>query len=148
VGASDWSYSVPYQPDLDAALQSLREQVFADGDYWWAAKDELGTSAKEYDDRPTTLDDLWADESVQESGTHSILDIERVVPPDEAPDYGTIQLVTAAEAIASTGHETLTRQDLDAIRGLAARRWFGRGAILHDDEGKPVEIHFWGFSGD
>ena len=40
MGASGWSYFVPYQPDLQAALDALRAQVLADGDYWWAAKYE------------------------------------------------------------------------------------------------------------
>lgn len=33
MGASFWSYFVPYQADLGAALQALREKVFAEGDY-------------------------------------------------------------------------------------------------------------------
>ena len=33
MGASDWQYVVPYQDDLEAALETLRLQVFADGDF-------------------------------------------------------------------------------------------------------------------
>jgi len=33
MGASGWNYFVPYQADISAALQRLREDVFARGDY-------------------------------------------------------------------------------------------------------------------
>ena len=33
MGASGWKYVVPYQRDLGAALDSLRREVFAAGDY-------------------------------------------------------------------------------------------------------------------
>jgi hypothetical protein len=73
VGASGWDYYVAYQPDLQAALDELRRHVFEIGDYWWAVPCEFGKSAAEFPDRPRTEAELWADESVQESGTHSIL---------------------------------------------------------------------------
>jgi hypothetical protein len=40
VGASGWRYVVPYQEDLEDALDALRRQVFADADYLRIA-DEL-----------------------------------------------------------------------------------------------------------
>jgi hypothetical protein len=33
MGASAWEYIVLYQPDLGAALDALRRQVFASGEY-------------------------------------------------------------------------------------------------------------------
>ncbi|MEU4777941.1 hypothetical protein [Micromonospora sp. NPDC023633] len=147
MGASYWSYYVAYQPDLDAALDALREKVFAEGTYWWT-RGELGTSAGDHPQRPTDMDELYADEWVQESGTHSILDMFDVVSDGEEPDYGTVQPVTAAEALRCAGTEILTRAHVEAIDGLAERRAFGRCAILHDAAGRPEEIYFWGFSGD
>lgn len=56
MGASGWSYFVPYQQDIGQALQQLREQVFASGDFvnhkarevtWLRAKDD-DTYQKEY----------------------------------------------------------------------------------------------------
>ncbi|WP_435209964.1 hypothetical protein [Streptomyces sp. bgisy034] len=35
MGASGWDYYVPYQEDLDAALQQLRREVSEAGDYYW-----------------------------------------------------------------------------------------------------------------
>jgi hypothetical protein len=147
VGASGWSYFVPYQPDLNAALEALRHKVFTDGDYWWA-RGGFGKPASAYDNRPTTLDELYGDEWVQESGTHSILDMFRVLADGEAPDYGTVAPVTREEAELHAGTAVLTREHVDAIDYLAERRWFGRCAVLHDADGQPSEIYFWGFSGD
>jgi len=147
MGASHWRYYVPYQPDLNAALDALQRRVFAEGDYWWA-RGELGKVASEYPDRPSTIDELFEDDAVQEEGAHSILDMSHVLADGEEPDYGTIQLVTPAEALQSTGTERLAREHIPAIDALAERRWFGRCAILHDPQGQPAEIYFWGFSGD
>ncbi|MEV4414341.1 hypothetical protein [Catellatospora sp. NPDC049609] len=147
MGASGWDYVVAYQADLNAALQELQRRVFAEGDYWWV-RGEIGKPAAAYENRPRTQQELFADEWVQESGTHSILDMERVLDDGEEPGYCTVQAVTAAEALRCAGTEVLTREHLPAIEGLAERRWFGRCAILHDALGTPTEIYFWGFSGD
>jgi hypothetical protein len=34
MGASGWGYFTPYQPDPEAALQKLRQEVFARGEYY------------------------------------------------------------------------------------------------------------------
>ena len=148
VGASGWSYFVKYQSDLGKALDELRSRVFAEGDYWWAEPDELGKSAKDFPDRPRTEEELWGSESVRESGTHSILDMHKMVRPGEDPDFGTVEPVSEAEALRSAGVARLTRNHVKRIDDLAERRWFGRCAVLHDDAGQPSEIYFWGFSGD
>jgi hypothetical protein len=147
MGASGWSYFVPYQPDLNAALTMLREKVFAEGDYWWVGG-EFGKPASAYPNRPATLEDLYADEAVQELGTHSILDMFQVLADGEQPDYGTVEPVTRAEALTCAGTEMLTREHVDAIDDLVRGRWLGRCAVLHDADGRPNEIYFWGYSGD
>jgi hypothetical protein len=38
MGASGWSYFVPYQPDINKALQELRQKVFQEGDYFKPAE--------------------------------------------------------------------------------------------------------------
>ena len=148
MGASGWDYYVPYQSDLQAALDELRQRVLDSGDYWWAVPYEFGKSAREFPDRPRTEDELWAEEAVQESGTHSILDMTRVVADGEAPDYRTVQPVTEAEAADRLGVAKLSRAHVEALRPLAGERWFGRCAVLHDATGEPSEIYFWGSSGD
>lgn len=148
MGASGWDYFVPYQSDLNAALKELRQKTFHEGDYWWAGGGEFGKSASDFADRPTAMRELFDDERVQEDGTHSILDMSRVLADGEEPDYSTVQPVTKAEALRRAGTEVLTRDHVPALQDLAERRWFGRCAILHDAAGQPAEIYFWGFSGD
>ncbi|MEH1165324.1 hypothetical protein V6V47_08050 [Micromonospora sp. CPCC 205539] len=147
MGASGWGYFVAYQPDLDAALDALREEMFTEGRYWWA-HGPIPNSARDCDDRPTTMEELFGDELAQETGTHSILDVHRVLSEGEQPAFGTVQPVTATEALRHAGTERLTREHVDAIDSLAERSWLGRCAVLHDTQGQPEEIYFWGFSGD
>ncbi|MET8538397.1 hypothetical protein ABZV67_43610 [Streptomyces sp. NPDC005065] len=146
MGASGWEYYVPYQEDLGAALDALRQEVFEAQDYYWDPWNE--DDADEARARPSTIHQLWEDEQVQEEGTHSILDMERILRPGEDPDYGTVQPVQPVEAYRTAGTDRLTRAHVQAIEPLADRRWFGRCAVLHDAHGRPEEIYFWGFSGD
>ncbi|GID96593.1 hypothetical protein ACFQFC_18300 [Amorphoplanes digitatis] len=148
MGASHWDYYVPYQPDLQAALDELRRHVFETGDYWWAVPYEIGTSAADFPNRPQSEDELWADETVQECGTHSILDMQRVVTELKDADYGTVRTVGEAEALERLGVAKLTRAHVEALGPLAEERWFGRCAVLHSTAGIPEEIYFWGYSGD
>ncbi|GIE86427.1 hypothetical protein [Actinoplanes regularis] len=148
MGASGWSYYVAYQPDLGQALDDLRKKVFDEGDYWWAEPYEFGKSAMDFPNRPRMEKDLWASEAVKESGTHSILDVRRVLQPGEKPDYGTVEPVSEQEARECAGVTKLTRAHVTAIDNLVEHRWSGRCAVLHDDAGNPSELYFWGWSGD
>ena len=50
MGASGWDYFVPYEKNISAALQKLRQQVFVRGDYTvgiGASQEELKTMARE-----------------------------------------------------------------------------------------------------
>ncbi|MFG1992946.1 hypothetical protein ACGFJ7_23490 [Actinoplanes sp. NPDC048988] len=166
MGASGWEYYTDYQPDLSAAFAALQRTVLDQGRYWWAVP---GTSAASRPDRPRTMDELWNDEAVRESGTHSILDMDRVLDDGEEPrygylpyaddpaipfqrygepEYGVIVPVTPAEAQATAGTEKLTRAHVEAIADLAEYRWIGRVAVLHGADGTPDELYFFGFSGD
>ncbi|MEV5611097.1 hypothetical protein [Streptomyces sp. NPDC052225] len=138
MGASGWDYYVPYLEDVGAALDDLKRQVFDARDYLW------------YEDipHPATIEELWDDESVQETGTHSILDMDRVLRPGEDPEITTVRPVSAEEARRATGTDVLTREHVEAIEPLATERWYGRVAVLHDAAGRPSELYFWGFSGD
>jgi hypothetical protein len=147
VGASEWNYYVPYQRDLGAALQQLRREVFAAGDYYWVNGADWRPE-EEREPRPVTLEELWEDELVQETGTHSVLDIFRVVGPAETPDYNTVQPVTAEEARELLGAEKLTRAQVKDFDVFPRSRWIGRCAVLHDEQGNPQELLFWGHSGD
>jgi hypothetical protein len=173
LGASGWDYYVPYQPDRYAAFVALRQRVFESGEFWWAVPGEPGKTARDYENRPRTEDELWAEESVRLSGTHSILDMYRLLDDGEQPnygwlpytyetfeeymalvkehgnpDYGIIVPLSDEEATAVAGTTKLTTDHVEKITELARYRGIARCAILHDEYGRPAELYFWGYSGD
>ncbi|MDX3453948.1 hypothetical protein PV396_18685 [Streptomyces sp. ME02-8801-2C] len=121
--------------------------MFEAGDYYWVNGGDWRPEA-EREPRPRTLEELWEVELVHEAGTHSILDVFHVIGPDDTPDYSTVEAVTAEESLELLGVEKLTRSHVKDFDVFPRQRWFGRCAVLHDDEGKPQEIYFWGHSGD
>jgi hypothetical protein len=73
MGASGWSYYVPYVADLNEALKRLREQVFRDGRYY----------RRDPSRQPKSIAQLV--KMNEEDGTHSILDMTGVEAPPTAP---------------------------------------------------------------
>jgi hypothetical protein len=155
VGASGWDYCVPYQPDVDAAFVQLQDQVLASGDFLW--DEELYGAPP-----PRTREELAAVKegaAFWEEGTHTVLDMDRVVPAyadgdDEDPDnVGAIRPMSAEEMREYLGTDRPTEQDFfDVYRQFGAivdgiSRWTGRYAILYDAGGEQ-QIVFFGVSGD
>lgn len=136
MGASSWSYTVPYQEDIGVALQQLRAQVFRDGTYYGAGHTSASTP----------------DEALRlsgEDGTHSILDIYRGIA--EVPGFGVAAPLGAEALIAVFGTE---RPSLQAVEQATARdpmlgrgRWEGSYVVAYEG-GSPRWIHFSGVSGD
>ena len=101
MGASEWKYLVPYQPNLNRALQELRQQEFERGVYFRATAfyDPLLADQPEEIQAKILEEIAWSQSRPQprtiaevleqsgEEGTHSILDIERV---SVEPDFGTV----------------------------------------------------------
>ena len=155
MGASDWEYVVPYQPDLGAALDALRRQVFASGEY---VKPSFYGEVFDLPE-PSSVDDLTEQEQYWEfmgtSGTHSIIDVLNVVPADfTGEEFGTIRPLSDAECAELFGATQPTRADYTPLAGserlhdyVTGGRWTGRAAALWAD-GTPAEIAFWGYSGD
>ena len=147
MGASGWDYVVdlPGEGPADAstALIRLRGQVLREGDFLWA--DWLGPT-------PTTLEELDAVRDLDEfweEGTHSVLDVDRVVGSDEADGEGTVRPLLPDEAADLFGTTTPTREQFAAagVQWTDVERWSGRCQTLYDGE-RPVAIGFWGVSGD
>jgi len=104
---------------------------------------------------PATLEQLWQDESVQESGTHSILDVDRIIDPhDDGEDMMTVRPLTEEEVQGWIGSAKPTRADFErasqngGLFDLVADRWNGCCTVLYAEDGEPAEIAFWGISGD
>ncbi|MFE0349511.1 hypothetical protein [Streptomyces griseoluteus] len=160
MGASGWSYVTPYRGTVVASLEALQEEVFAQ---------EHG-DAEEY----STIEELYADEEfMEEEGTHSILDVRRVVDSTKLPqesrsaDYFTIRPLAPARLMVHFGTDRPgVRQFEDAIAqsytfmqawrpgdrdtsllGEHEMRWTGFYVLLHTD-GKPSHVGFFGSSGD
>lgn len=147
MGASEWYYEVPYQPDVAAALQSLRDKVFAEGDYYRddSSDEGEGESADEVrarirgvvgeiDDEsleqivshqlarqkfgtPSSIDELL--EAQAENGTHSILDMSLGV--SRTPQFGTVSPLSEEQLMETFG-TTLPHS------GVVAS-WVDRGGV-------------------
>jgi hypothetical protein len=118
MGASAWDYVVPYQPDLGAALDALRRQVFATGEYV-----KPGSYGDVFDlPEPSSVDDLTGQEQYWEfmgtSGTHSIIDVPHVVPAGfTGKEFGTIRPLSDAECAELFGTTQPSHADYTPLAG-------------------------------
>jgi hypothetical protein len=132
VGAHPYEYTVPYEPDVQSALDRLRRQVFESGKYHGAHR------------RPPTPEAALKQSGAD--GTRSILDISRI---SDEPDFCCAAPLSTEELEAYFGTTKPTRammhesddfwEDLD--RGMA------RYVILYNGD-EPTEIYFAGYSFD
>lgn len=149
MGASGWDYVVVYQDDLAAALDGLRRQVFASGEFVSPA--EYGWPV------PASVEEIVSEpywEFMGTCGTHSVIDVVEVDSEDGAEQgFGTIRPLTQAECEELFGTVSPDRADYDAAGEdmlsdyVTGGRGTGRSVVLWA-EGKPAEIAFWGYSGD
>ncbi|MER5753413.1 hypothetical protein [Streptomyces sp. NPDC002088] len=158
MGASGWDYITSYAGSVEESLHALHARVF---------EEDYGR-----DDTYESLEELWEDEEFMgEEGTHSILDIQRVVrtsaPPSEhdPKDYGTLRplpddrialhfgtdrptpaqfqdLLARAFEHAGAPHEQ-PRTLLDECR----MRWTGVYVVLYTGD-RPTHLGIFGYSGD
>lgn len=158
MGASSWEYVTPYEGTVEKSLEALHAQVFQElyGD----------------DDTYQDLEELWDDEEFMgEEGTHSILDIDRVVHTTAAPspndirDYGTLRPLAHErvlhhfgtdrptpgrfEELVAQGRATIGRSPDRTERLLdeCRMRWTGVYVLLYTDD-QPTHLGIFGFSGD
>jgi hypothetical protein len=152
MGASGWSYVTPYHKDVATSLQELRERVFRDKDYFWVDDFE------EDESRPATIDKIWDNWVMRETGTHSILDVDRVLtrtdPPDweNGDDYGTVRPLRADRIRHHFGPRPSPAQFEAAeeeLRDEAQMRSAGLYVLLYEPGSDvPTHVGFWGYSGD
>jgi hypothetical protein len=185
MGASGWIYYVPYQKNLEQALQELRLHVFETKQYGGAYNDEwvidvfgeeinvsVMQEVVEQEDGSLVpvppIRALWTIEEEMEDllrrsrGTHSILDICRVITnsqyygdvplPEEIIQHrGTMRPFSSENLIRFFGSEKPTRAEVEAAFERRDTWGFDVGcgsyAIIYQD-GAPHEIVFAGASGD
>jgi hypothetical protein len=173
MGASGWYYVVPYEADIDAALQKLRQDVYDRGEYYRESPESGYPEMTEEEYRATLDPNQWDDgpnESIMEgfraakerpvpvdpdtlvaaqpeSGTHSIIDISEGV--SAGPELLTVSPLADDELLALAGTVTPTSEQLRTVGLLGADRgrWVGTYVVSYLD-GQPHEIHFSGYSGD
>ncbi|MGI5248194.1 hypothetical protein [Actinacidiphila glaucinigra] len=161
MGATGWDYVTSYRGSVEATLEALHEQVFQ----------ELYGDDEQYGDRAA----LYADESLEDSGTHSILDVRRIVDTPAGPgrgdwDYCTLRPLRPERLLHHFGTAEPTPQQFeDALARAKApssprsRRSHGAEAMTPTDEqelrrtghyvllhsnGEPTHVGFFGISGD
>jgi hypothetical protein len=167
VGSHPYFYFTPYQKDIQAALQALREREFKAGRYDPAM--QMATPPSYMFQMRFPPDDSWpspgtqhatieeAIDASEESGTGSILDLSQV---GSAPDFCTVCPLHDQELMQIFGTTKPTRDLLDGAlmnpkpgRGAALQFWegIGRGEgryIVIYSGSEPREIFFVGYSFD
>ena len=124
---------------------AARIQKFADGIGGGTPKTE-----PDYSKKPETIDELLEEQG--ESGTHSILDIQRV---SDEPDFGAVSPMPTERLREIFGTDKPTRKMVESKQGdyelvedpLVSERWQGVYFTVYRDS-RPDELFFMGTSGD
>ncbi|WP_222722293.1 hypothetical protein [Actinomadura alba] len=144
---------MPYQEDVSAALKMAQEKAFREGDYYWPYDGRFGLPERP---RPDSEDDLWEDEVVQETLTHSVLDMFGLSRIGWEPEVLHAAPLTPEITREVFGSEWPTRADYDRASDVmwdivARDRGYGNGygsyVVLYRDDA-PDEIAFFGITGD
>ena len=147
MGGHAWFYFVDYEPDINAALQKLREREFRAGRYnpvvWFPefpVKPDSPAPGAGHDTIEEALEDADAD------GTRSILDMMRV---SDSPDYFAVAPLPEEDLVAHFGTDKPTREMIEKADELFDQLERGQGVyiVIYKDN-QPSEIFFAGYSFD
>ena len=132
MGAEPYEYFVPYERNIQAALEKLRAEVFQSGEFNGA---EMG---------PATPEEAL--EMADADGTASILDIQRIA---DHPDYFCAAPLSPKELTQYFGTDKPTRVDVQQSDEFwdSLDRGQARYVVLYEDE-QPTELYFAGYSFD
>ncbi len=144
MGASGWDYAVDVDEDVAAALERLRQQLFAEGDYLGPG----GWGPSEREPRPGSIDELLDAQAGE--GTHSILDICDGV--SDAPVECAASPLTPQQLhdFFETPSPSCTQVQAwmdGAAYDEVRERWEAVYIVCHE-HGAARHLHFGGFSGD
>ncbi|HVU15279.1 MAG TPA: hypothetical protein VHD32_00025 [Candidatus Didemnitutus sp.] len=143
MGASTWSYLVPYAESPDQALQRLREDVFRQRKYGDgipsademraqfeklfgggqdpAMRAQLEASIVKIEELRSQIPRMPEPRSIEEllmqraeSGTHSILDIQGISP---VPEFGAVSPMPGDDLVRIFGTSEPTREMVEALLG-------------------------------
>ncbi|MGW2303231.1 hypothetical protein [Streptomyces sp. NPDC001809] len=157
MGASGWDYVTSYDGDVEEALATLQSRVF---------QEKYGSGA-----RYRSLEDLYEDgEFMGTEGTHTILDIDRVVAAERPPtraglaEYGTLRplarnrvehhfgtdrpSVEQYEQLAAAAHEATSYEEHEqSLFGECQMGWTGFYVVLYSGD-RQTHLGIFGVSGD
>src|SRR5262245_29258664 len=132
MGGWPYQYIVPFQDDVQAALDALRADVFARGEYYGAQA------------RPRSMKEAVARSG--ESGTRSILDIDRV---STVSDYRRAAPLTAGEVEKYFGGALPTVRMIEECDDLWQDLERGKARyVVAYEGGVPANLVFVGYSFD
>jgi hypothetical protein len=132
MGAEPWSCFTKHDPNVQRALDRLRDEEFKAGRYRYA------------EENPSSIDEAL--EIADADGTASILDIARIA---DEPDYGCAAPFTPAELQQYFGTEQPSRADVEQADEFwdDLERGQARYAVVYNN-GQPSELYFAGYSFD
>ena len=132
MGGWPYRYVVPYQENVQAALDGLRKDVFEHGDYYGSAA------------RPRTIKE--AVKRSGESGTRSILDIERIA---KSPACSCAAPLTSEEMARYFGGQWPTIKMVEECEDLwqDLERGMARYVLIYEGAA-PKELMFIGYPFD
>ena len=147
MGAELWYYFVPYQSNIQKALNELREREFRAGRYnlvirfpkFPVSGDHPGPGAKHRSIQE-------ACDAADAGGTRSILDMIRIA---DDPDFHTVSPLSKAASMEIFGTDQPTMdmivRNMEFVEGI--QRGQGIYIVVYKDQ-KPTQIFFAGYSFD
>jgi hypothetical protein len=149
MGAEPWLYFVPYHEDTNVALQELKQREFEAGRYnpvmpFLADILPPGPDAPAPGTQHASIAEAL--EAAAESGTRSVLDMERV---GREPGSGVVVPLPAAQVSTLFGTEQPTREMIEDNMDFFEDIERGQGlCITVYKDGRPSELCFAGYSYD
>ncbi len=147
MGAEPYFYFVKYNPDLDAALQELRDREFRAGRYNPAIPHldfPISPNSPAPGARHTSIE--HALQASGADGTRSILDLDHIA---SEPEFGAVTPLPPEQLDALFGTEQPTREMIDQCEELFESLERGEGVcITVYQQGRPHELFFAGYSCD
>lgn len=147
MGGHPWFYFVDYEPDINAALEKLREREFQAGRYnpvmdfpEFPVTPQSPAPGRGHDSIEEAFEDADAD------GTRSILDMMQV---SDTPDFNAVSPLPEEDLLSIFGTDKPTHEMIEGSDELYEMLERGQGVyvIVYKDD-QPSEIFFAGYSFD
>lgn len=149
MGSQPWLYAVPYQPDVQGALDALKEREFRAGRYYPAIRDITASyvhpeGMKGPGAKHGSIEEAL--ENSEDAGTQTVLDMIAV---SDEPGFQLVTRVPDELLRALYGTNQPTREMVDENPEFLADIGRGEGVwlTLYRD-GHPHELMFGGYSMD